>query len=381
MSIGYRTLIIKDMKMKYFGCLFVLLCVFIGCEQEKRFVISGEVKEADGVEIRLVARNDVGGWDTLSRTTVENGKFLLKGMVERPLIALVDGGRDFRAVPVFVENVDYQVWIDRDKPMKSKVEGGRLQQLSNDYNRGRDSLRERMEVVRDTFRLARREGDQETCALASREFERLDSVRKDMEVRFLREHGESLPALYALYKHNDRLPFERFRLLYGSLTEEVKNTPYGKIVSERYRKAKITSVGEVAPNFLLQTPAGDTLSLYGIKAKVKIVDFWASWCAPCRVENPHMVELYKKYRAYGLDIVGVSLDVKKEAWVKAIEDDGLGWNHVSDLKGWNSMAAQLYDIHEVPSVFVLDEDNVIVGSYVRGERLEACVRESLGMEN
>ena len=233
MSIGYRTLIIKDMKMKYFGCLFVLLCVFIGCEQEKRFVISGEVKEADGVEIRLVARNDVGGWDTLSRTTVENGKFLLKGMVERPLIALVDGGRDFRVVPVFVENVDYQVWIDRDKPMKSKVEGGRLQQLSNDYNRGRDSLRERMEVVRDTFRLARREGDQETCALASREFERLDSVRKDMEVRFLREHGESLPALYALYKHNDRLPFERFRLLYGSLTEEAKNTPYGKIVSER----------------------------------------------------------------------------------------------------------------------------------------------------
>ena len=103
MSIGYRTLIIKDMKMKYFGRLFVLLCVFIGCEQEKRFVISGEVKEADGVEIRLVARNDVGGWDTLSRTTVENGKFLLKGMVERPLIALVDGGRDFRAVPVFVD--------------------------------------------------------------------------------------------------------------------------------------------------------------------------------------------------------------------------------------------------------------------------------------
>lgn len=94
------------------------------------------------------------------------------------------------------------------------------------------------------------------------------------------------------------------------------------------------AIGQTAPNFTLNTPEGNPLSLADIKGKVKIIDFWASWCNPCRQANPEVVEIYKEYHPKGLEILGVSLDNNQEAWVKAIEDDGLTWNHVSDLKGW-----------------------------------------------
>ena len=113
--------------------------------------------------------------------------------------------------------------------------------------------------------------------------------------------------------------------------------------------------------------------------KPVLVDFWASWCGPCRAENPYVVALYQKYKDKGLEILSVSLDSKREPWVKAIREDGLILKHVSDLQGWKCSAAQRYKISAVPSIFVLDSDNRIVGSFLRGKQLEQ-VLDSLMIE-
>ena len=117
--------------------------------------------------------------------------------------------------------------------------------------------------------------------------------------------------------------------------------------------------------------------MYDIKGKVKLIDFWASWCGPCRGENPHVVEIYKEYHPKGLEIFGVSLDNNKEAWVKAIADDGLVWKHGSDLKGWQSAPAKLYSVTGIPHTILLDENNKIIAKNLRGDELKQKIAELL----
>ena len=136
------------------------------------------------------------------------------------------------------------------------------------------------------------------------------------------------------------------------LGANAKATEPGKNISERIQKLSAVAVGKVAPDFTLNTPDGKPLSMHSIKGKVKLIDFWASWCGPCRGENPNVVKVYEEFHPKGLEILSVSLDNNKEAWLKAIEDDHLTWNHVSDLKGWSSEAAQLNAVHGIPHLIV-----------------------------
>ena len=133
----------------------------------------------------------------------------------------------------------------------------------------------------------------------------------------------------------------------------------------------------VAPDFTLQTPGGESVAMYSVKGKLKIIDFWASWCGPCRQENPNMVKLYNEYKDKGLAVISVSLDERKNKWEEAIEKDGLTWLHLSDLKGWQSDVVKKYNIDAVPTIFVLDENNRIIAKNLRGEKLKAFVSERL----
>ncbi len=143
------------------------------------------------------------------------------------------------------------------------------------------------------------------------------------------------------------------------------------------QKANSLKVGEVPADFSLPTPDGKMISLSSFKGKVVLIDFWASWCGPCRKENPNVVAMYKKYHKKGFEILGVSFDDDKSKWVKAYEADGLTWNHVSDLKGWESAAAKLYGITTIPFTMLLDKEGKLIAKGLRGEELEEKVVEAL----
>lgn len=175
----------------------------------------------------------------------------------------------------------------------------------------------------------------------------------------------------------ERLPidqhFEVYAKLDSALFEKYNYNPVVTNLHGQVESAQKTAVGAKAPDINLPTPEGESLSLYSVKGKVIIVDFWASWCKPCRAENPNMTKLYADYHSKGLEIFGVSLDKDKAAWVKAIADDKLIWSHVSDLKFWQSAAAALYGVSSIPSMFVLDGDHNIIAKNLRGEQLRAFV--------
>lgn len=168
---------------------------------------------------------------------------------------------------------------------------------------------------------------------------------------------------------------------------------YGKRYIEKYQKtepeaaAQLQQVlrmsasfitGNEAPDFTMDDPDGNPVSLSSFKGKVLLVDFWASWCGPCRRENPNVVRLYNKYHEKGFDILGVSLDRGRDPWLKAIDTDGLVWHHVSDLKGWSNSAAQLYGVSSIPHTVLLDKEGRIIARNLRGETLEAKLRELFG---
>lgn len=179
----------------------------------------------------------------------------------------------------------------------------------------------------------------------------------------------------------DRLNIDIYYPLFVTVDSMLNiNYSYNQAVAGLHSKVisnKSTAVGSKAPEIKLPTPEGDSLSLYSIKGKIIIIDFWASWCRPCRGENPNMVSLYADYHNKGLEIFGVSLDKDKAAWVKAIADDKLVWNHVSDLKFWQSEAAKLYGVGSIPSMFVLDGNFTIIAKNLRGDQLRAFVASKL----
>ncbi len=159
-----------------------------------------------------------------------------------------------------------------------------------------------------------------------------------------------------------------------SLHEQVQKLMEG--LDAKSSKDGVTGIGSVAPEIALPSPQGDTIKLSSTRGSYVLLDFWASWCSPCRKENPNLVTVYNNYHRRGFQIFQVSLDKTKEAWTKGIEEDQLGkWIHVSDIQYWNSRAAQLYRIESIPSNFLLDREGKVIAVNLRGEALEAKLAE------
>ena len=133
------------------------------------------------------------------------------------------------------------------------------------------------------------------------------------------------------------------------------------------------NIGDIAPELKFKNPDGKEVSLSSLRGKVVLIDFWASWCRPCRVENPNVVAAYNKFKSKGFEVYGVSLDKSQDAWENAIKQDGLSWINVSDLGGWNSAGAATYCVRSIPGNFLLDENGVIVAKNLRGANLHAEV--------
>ena len=195
--------------------------------------------------------------------------------------------------------------------------------------------------------------------------------------KVVERNKDNVFAAYIQTAGMERMDLNRLKECYESLSDKAKMTGPGRLVAARIQALEGVDVNAVAPNFTLQTPEGKDVSLYDVKGKLKIIDFWASWCGPCRMENPNMVKLYAAFRDKGLAVVSVSLDEKKDKWTEAIQKDGLTWLHLSDLKGWKGEVVKLYNIDGVPTIFVLDENNRIVAKNLRGEKLRVFVEERL----
>ncbi len=197
--------------------------------------------------------------------------------------------------------------------------------------------------------------------MGASQFQQILMMKKDKFIRdFVDQNPGSLASLAAVENLNPESDYLYYKKVVDGLKNKIPDSPYFQSLNERVVSWSKTAVGSEAPNISMATPSGGTASLSDLRGKVVLLDFWASWCKPCRAENPNVVRVYNQYRDQGFEVFSVSLDKSQQAWVQAIQQDGLLWeNHVSDLKYWQSAAAKLYNVKGIPQTYLLDKE----GSY------------------
>lgn len=203
-----------------------------------------------------------------------------------------------------------------------------------------------------------------------------DKEKRSLIARFAKKYPASAVSAWAIsvfYGYDPQL--DELEAAYNFLSANNKTSLYGKQVKEIIESAKKTAIGKQAIDFAQPDINGNTVSLSSYKGKYVLVDFWASWCGPCRAENPNLVRLYSKYHSDKFDILGISLDNNKAPWQKAISSDKLTWTQVSDLKSWESKVVQAYGIKGIPFNMLLDKDGKIIAKNLRGAALQKKLEE------
>ena len=341
------------------------------CNAQSGYKVTGTVEGMpDGKAI--IATVNGSTLDTLAKADVKNGSFEFTGNVSEPTGAyiMVIGQRG--AIPFMLENANITVNAGQ---AGLTVTGSEGQKIYDQFMAINTTTQQEAMKLQQEYQAAN--GDQAKMQAVQEAYAKLMTDAQAKETELIKANPDSYVSTFVIVSGMGQMEYEQLKERYNLLGEKAKAGAQGKAIAAQIAKLESTAIGQIAPNFTITTPEGESISLYDIKGKVKLIDFWASWCGPCRGENPHVVEIYKEYHPKGLEIFGVSLDNNKEAWVKAIADDGLVWKHGSDLKGWQSAPAQLYSVTGIPHTVLLDENNKIIAKNLRGDELKQKIAELL----
>jgi len=354
--------------------------------QQKAFTIAGQLKNSavSGGYIYLVYAKD--GKSQLDSAQITAGKYVFKGETSgsgpatlfsvSPMTMVSRSPQNH--VGIFLEPASFSV-THVDSFSNAVVEGSVANTEYSKLKKQFNPLIAKGQKLDGEYREARSQGDTARAGQLEKELEALDrAMKEDVLLKYVKDNPASPIALFALQNSiSSEIDPNVVGPLFDHLSEATKKSEAGLAFQKVIEAAKKTSIGQVAPDFTQNDTLDKPVSLASFRGSYVLVDFWASWCGPCRMENPNVVIAYNKYKGKGFKILSVSLDKPgaKDKWLEAIHKDGLTWQHVSDLQYWNNAVAKTYGVNSIPTNFLIDPQGKIVGRSLRGEELEKKLGE------
>jgi peroxiredoxin len=355
-------------KMKKIVTLLLLLSIFGFCfkslSQAQHYEITGRIEGAEGVKFTL-QKNTSGKVVVLDTTVVVNGLFkIVGGEVEYPeMVSLVTLDRR-KGFSFFLENAEINITGKLDALSNAKVTGSKSNDEYSAFMGSIKPLSEKLTKAANEYKLTT---------------EAIMGDMKTAQKKFVKNNPGSFVSPMLLRNLTNDMKPEEIELIINAMDPAVANSPAMTEIRSKMSAMISVSKGKKASDFKLNDVNGKEVALSSkIGTKLLLIDFWAGWCSPCRLENPNVLKVYQEFNKKGFDIIGVSLDRTKDEWIKSIADDKLPWTQVSDLKYFNSPVAKLYNINSIPANFLLDEKGIIIEINLRGEALYNKIKEILG---
>ncbi|GAB3029387.1 redoxin domain-containing protein [Spirosoma pulveris] len=363
----------------------VAISLTVNAQATKPFTVTGKVNKATpGSYVYLETNSQpthkldstkiaAGNTFTMTGKVADGGEvFVLNVGGGQKMALLVEGGETLNVVAD-----GYRMDAKTGQTGQATVTGSKNMEYYNKLNTLRTDMEAKVAVWNKQVAAATEKKDNKRVSQIEQEYQTAEQDVVNKVKAMLPEMGTSLVSLFALNFINIDTDFATYESLAQRFEKENPNSPHAKSLIGRVARIKGVSVGAPAPEIALNDTTGTPVPLSSLRGKYVLIDFWASWCGPCRAENPNVVRMYNKFKDKGFAIYSVSLDQAKANWTKAIRNDNLTWTHVSDLKFWQSAAAQQYGVQAIPATFLLDKDGKIIAKNLRGDALEQKLEEIL----
>ncbi|MGM0636270.1 MAG: redoxin domain-containing protein [Bacteroidota bacterium] len=368
--------------------LGVMVLAFAACQNSNESIsFDAEAKGIDdGTKVYLATLGENNNTVPLDTTEVSEGKFEL---------ALTDGSEGQKLNLIKVEGKKGNLlFIDEGKPLTatvygdslraSVVKGGENNGLMKEYIGLINDFQKQASNIQAEMQQAMANGDRSAMVEGRNKSKEIEKENIEKRKQLASENPNSLVSLMIMSDllNGNKITNKEAKSFFKEIDPALKDYTLGKSFQQKIAQMNATDIGAKAPEFSGPTPDGDELALKDAMGKLTLIDFWASWCKPCRVENPNIVSIYNDYKDKGFSVIGVSLDKPNQAakWKNAIESDELDWHHVSNLKFWRDPIAVKYGVKSIPKAFLIDEEGVIVAKDLRGNQLREKVAEILDEE-
>ncbi len=374
----------KKLLFRLFSLSYLLFLSSCG-SSDNQFELIGNADVSDGTMIYVLQADQNNQPYIKDSTSVQSNSFKFKGISSTPQISYIQVQGVNGYVLAILENGDIKADIYKDSISKSKVYGTKSNDDFIKYKSETKSLVDVMNNISSDAQNAIMSGDVVTAMELEKEYNSKEREVMLYEWDFIVDNLDSYMSalLLEVFMIENKVNKDSIIDVYESFSNRIKVSDVGKNIADLLSQFEDPiEVGETAPDFTAPSIDGPNITLSNVLLdnKVTLLDFWAAWCRPCRIENPNLVRLHKKYKDAGFDIIGVSLDRTREQWEQAVIDDNLPWTQVSNLNFWNDPVARRYSIRAIPQSYLLNKDGLVMGKNLRGQELEDRILSLLNAE-